>query len=146
MILRRCLTYVQWQIFDNMTVLELYDVRTQRVRANKLRRGERRSGSDYELATFMFLTLKLLKQNLNKWMKIASMWGHILVTVWFSIVKALGVSEFWRVSFLKGQCHEDFAVLRPESVAKSLLWGFYHKQNASVKLRQRYQIHFIREG
>ena len=49
-----------------MTVLELYDIRTQRVRANKLIRGERRSGNDYELATFMFLTLKLLKQNLNK--------------------------------------------------------------------------------
>ena len=52
--------------FYNMTVLELYDIRTQRVRANKLIRGERRSGNDYELATFMFLTLKLLKQNLNK--------------------------------------------------------------------------------
>ena len=40
--------------FYNMTVLELYDIyRTQRVRANKLIQGERRSGSDYELATFM---------------------------------------------------------------------------------------------
>ena len=42
-------------------------------------------------------------------------------------------------------CHDDFAVLGQFEL-KSLLWGFNHKQNASVSLSQRYQMNFIREG
>ena len=42
---------------------------------------------------------------------------------------------------LKEQCHEDFAAL-----GQSLLLGFNHKQNASIKLRRRYQMNFIRKG
>ena len=37
---------------------------------------------------------------------------------------------------LKEQCHEDFAVLG-QFFAKIIIWGFDHKQNTSVKLRQR---------
>ena len=45
------------------------------------------------------------------------------------------------------QCHEDFAVLGQSwFCANSLLWGFNHKLNASVKLRQRFQMNFNREG
>ena len=47
--------------------------------------------------------------------------------------------------FLKEQCHKDFAVLG-QFCAKSLLWDLNHKQNASIKLRQRYQTIFIRDG
>ena len=46
---------------------------------------------------------------------------------------------------LKEQCHKDFAVLG-QFCTKSLLWGFNHKQNVSVKLWRRYQMNFIREG
>ena len=46
---------------------------------------------------------------------------------------------------LKGQCHEDFAVLG-QFCAKIISLRLYHKQNASVKLRRRYQMNFIRDG
>ena len=42
---------------------------------------------------------------------------------------------------LKEQCHEDFAVLG-QFCAKIITLS----QNASVKLRQRYQMNFIRGG
>ena len=42
---------------------------------------------------------------------------------------------------LKEQCHDDFVALG-QFVLKSLLWGFY----ASVKLRRRYRMNFIRDG
>ena len=46
---------------------------------------------------------------------------------------------------LKEQCHEDFAVLG-QFCAKIITLRLNHKQNASVKLRRRYQTNFIREG
>ena len=45
---------------------------------------------------------------------------------------------------LKVQCHEDFAVLG--QFCAKIIRGFNHKQNASVKLRRKYEMNFIREG
>ena len=43
---------------------------------------------------------------------------------------------------LKGHCHEGFAVLSQFSVKIIPI----NKNNASVKLRRRYEMNFIREG
>ena len=49
---------------------------------------------------------------------------------------------------LKEQCHEDFAVLGQfwAKIITLRLLHVSHKQNASAKLRQRYQMNFITEG
>ena len=46
---------------------------------------------------------------------------------------------------LKEQCHEDFAVFG-QFCAKIITLRLIHKQNASVKLQQRYEMNFIKEG
>ena len=57
------------------------------------------------------------------------------------------IGKYWYtciVAHLKEQCHEDFAVLG-QFCAKIITWDLNYKQNASVKLRRRYQTNFIRE-
>ena len=57
-------------------------------------------------------------------------------------VKSKDLLPYCMVYVIKQQCHEDFAVLG-QFCAKIITLRFNHKQNASVKLQQRYQMNFI---
>ena len=63
--------------------------------------------------------------------------------LWCTLIT--GVIVFVALKTSKEQCHEDFAVLG-QFCAKIITLRINHKQNASVKPRQRYQMNFIREG
>ena len=52
----------------------------------------------------------------------------------------VGYIYAWRSSVTR------ILLFKVNSVLKSLLWSFNHEQNASVNLRRRYEMNFIREG
>ena len=98
---------------------------------------------------FLFLFLTLAKGTKTVWSDVVSFPQK------FDVASKIGARawgeqktrEKWPGEVGRGWAREERILLFwVNSVLKSSLWGFNHKQNVSVKLRRRYQMNFIRHG